>query len=323
MIDPTHNRPLVTFALLAYNQEKYIREAVEGAFSQTYEPLEIILSDDCSSDRTFEIMQEMTQKYRGPHLVEVRRGSRNIGVAQHFDTVMRLANGTFVVVAAGDDISHADRTALCVETANEHKNLGLIEVGCQNFSCKLDRDHNYQELYQKDATQTVRLFSNIDVLSGNLGGYIGAGRAYNRAAYLRFSPLIDGCPAEDTPAFFRCLYGYEGALLSANLVWRRIHDKNLSSQNSLAKMNFELLTKQYRLDLEDAWRNKIVDATAYNEVKKGFDRYSFRKQCAIDMYGGFRGRIGLTDVLQSSHFTLREKFFLLRKGILARTRAAL
>jgi len=50
----TTDRPLVTFALVAYNQEQYIREAVEGAFAQTYEPLEIILSDDCSSDRTVE-----------------------------------------------------------------------------------------------------------------------------------------------------------------------------------------------------------------------------------------------------------------------------
>ena len=49
-IDSASDRPLVTFALFAYNQEKYIREAVEGAFAQTYAPLEIILSDDCSTD---------------------------------------------------------------------------------------------------------------------------------------------------------------------------------------------------------------------------------------------------------------------------------
>ena len=59
MIDTNTDRPLVTFALFAYNQEQHIREAVDGAFSQTYEPLEIILSDDCSTDRTFEIMQEI------------------------------------------------------------------------------------------------------------------------------------------------------------------------------------------------------------------------------------------------------------------------
>ena len=50
-------RPLVTFALFAYNQEKYIREAVEGAFSQTYQRMEIILSDDCSTDSTFDILK--------------------------------------------------------------------------------------------------------------------------------------------------------------------------------------------------------------------------------------------------------------------------
>ena len=36
----------VAFALFAYNQEQYVREAIEGAFSQTYQPLEIILSDE-------------------------------------------------------------------------------------------------------------------------------------------------------------------------------------------------------------------------------------------------------------------------------------
>lgn len=39
-------KPLVTFALFAYNQEKFIKEAVEAVFAQTYQPLEIIISDD-------------------------------------------------------------------------------------------------------------------------------------------------------------------------------------------------------------------------------------------------------------------------------------
>lgn len=66
-LDNATDRPLVTFALFAYNQEDYVREAVQDAFAQTYEPLEIILSDDCSSDRTYQIMHEMAVAYRGPH----------------------------------------------------------------------------------------------------------------------------------------------------------------------------------------------------------------------------------------------------------------
>ena len=68
-LTPTPERPLVTFALFSYNQEQFIRQAVESAFAQTYSPLEIILSDDFSSDGTFEIMQEMVAAYSGPHRV--------------------------------------------------------------------------------------------------------------------------------------------------------------------------------------------------------------------------------------------------------------
>jgi cellulose synthase/poly-beta-1,6-N-acetylglucosamine synthase-like glycosyltransferase len=41
------NRPLVSFILLTYNQERFVNEAVEGALAQTYTPLEIIISDHC------------------------------------------------------------------------------------------------------------------------------------------------------------------------------------------------------------------------------------------------------------------------------------
>jgi cellulose synthase/poly-beta-1,6-N-acetylglucosamine synthase-like glycosyltransferase len=103
--------PLVTFALFAYNQEKFIREAVEGAFAQTYEPLEIILSDDYSTDLTFEIMQEMAAAYRGPHRVLPVQTPHNLGVVQHVLLRGREAAGDIVVVAAGDDVSLPGRVA--------------------------------------------------------------------------------------------------------------------------------------------------------------------------------------------------------------------
>lgn len=108
-------RPLVTFALFSYNQEDFIREAIESAFSQTYSPLEIILSDDCSSDQTFEIMEEMASAYIGPHRVVARRNEANLGTLKHVLTVARMAQGDYLVVAAGDDISFPERTGVQVE----------------------------------------------------------------------------------------------------------------------------------------------------------------------------------------------------------------
>jgi glycosyltransferase involved in cell wall biosynthesis len=46
--------PLVSLCIFTYNQEKYIREAVEGALSQDYPNLEIIISDDNSTDSTYD-----------------------------------------------------------------------------------------------------------------------------------------------------------------------------------------------------------------------------------------------------------------------------
>lgn len=91
MPDNVTDQPLVTFALFAYNQEQYIREAVEGAFSQTYKPLEIILSDDCSRDRTFEIpLRPHPCRYRLAHS-ELRMTEGVKGV--HNDFAISPSNG--------------------------------------------------------------------------------------------------------------------------------------------------------------------------------------------------------------------------------------
>jgi len=128
--ESTPDRPLVTFALFAFNQEKYIREAVEGALSQTYSPLEIILSDDCSTDRTFEIMQEMAAAYEGPHEVRLRRNPENLNVAPHVLRVLREAKGEFFVLAAGDDVSDPLRTKKIIECFQETGATG-VHSGCR------------------------------------------------------------------------------------------------------------------------------------------------------------------------------------------------
>jgi glycosyltransferase involved in cell wall biosynthesis len=117
--------PLVTFALFAYNQEKYVREAIEAAFAQTHQPLEIILSDDCSADGTFAIMQEMASQYVGPHKVIARQSPKNRGLLRHVLDVANEARGTYMVVAAGDDISFPQRAArLSAHMENEQADFG-------------------------------------------------------------------------------------------------------------------------------------------------------------------------------------------------------
>jgi glycosyltransferase involved in cell wall biosynthesis len=102
-------KPLLTFAVAGFNQEAFVEEAVKGAFSQTYSPLELILSDDCSQDRTFEIMREMAAVYRGPHRVILNRNPARRSIGGHINRIVELSKGELIITAAGDDISLPER----------------------------------------------------------------------------------------------------------------------------------------------------------------------------------------------------------------------
>jgi glycosyltransferase involved in cell wall biosynthesis len=100
--------------LIAFNQEDYIDEAIDGALAQDYPNLEIILSDDCSTDTTFERMQVRADDYRGLHKLRLNRNEKNLGIIGHVNRVAEMATGELIVAAAGDDISYPHRVTATV-----------------------------------------------------------------------------------------------------------------------------------------------------------------------------------------------------------------
>ena len=82
-----NDKPLVTISMLTYNQERYVRDAVRGVLAQTYEPLEIVISDDCSTDGTWNIILEEVDAYRksgGVHKnIVLNRNEKNLGLIRH------------------------------------------------------------------------------------------------------------------------------------------------------------------------------------------------------------------------------------------------
>lgn len=213
----TDDRPLVTFALFAYNQEKYIREAVEGAFSQTYSPLEIILSDDCSSDRTFQIMKEMAREYNGPHRVSLVKRSNNLGLAVHVNEVFAEAAGKYIVVAAGDDISIPERTSMSVEALQArtvllaHSAVDYIDQDGQAVKSGIHKD---PPLFWGD-------FDLLDAARSK-ALYIGATGAICRSLYKTYGPMEYRHAWEDLVLGFRAALSGSTQLIDRPLVKYRL-----------------------------------------------------------------------------------------------------
>lgn len=222
-------RPLVTFALFAFNQEQYIREAIEGAFSQTYQPLEIILSDDKSSDRTFEIMQEMAAEYKGPHRVFVRQSIENCGLINHILEVAHESNGEYIVVAAGDDISQNYRTSLTI-TEMQKNNLDVLSA------CSIEISQNSNQVIGKRGavtiTQDIWLKNSPNILQIH-----GATAAYRRSFLLAIPLPVKKTFLEDTA--FRILAFWmqkKVGVMNESLILYRIDGNNISPKGLRSKI---------------------------------------------------------------------------------------
>lgn len=61
-MEAKQNLPKVTIMIATYDQERFIGEAIESAMAQDYSNLEIVVCDDCSTDRTYEIAKQYKQK---------------------------------------------------------------------------------------------------------------------------------------------------------------------------------------------------------------------------------------------------------------------
>jgi len=97
--------PLVSIIVITYNSAKYVLDTLESIKAQTYKNIEIIVSDDCSSDDTIEICTKWLNinKYRfvNTHLV---RSEFNSGISANCNRGIKSASGSWVKLIAGDDI---------------------------------------------------------------------------------------------------------------------------------------------------------------------------------------------------------------------------
>ena len=187
----------MTFSLVAYNQVRFIKEAVEGALSQTYSPLEIILSDDCSTDRTFEIIQDGVAHYTGPHKIVINRNATNMGLINHVNLLNRIASGELIVSAAGDDISLPHRTERIVK---EYLDSGRSACSIHSAVIKINEAGDRLGMWEPPVITQGMGIKDM-ALSGAL--IIGASHAWSKRIFEKFGDIKYENAYEDLVIGFR------------------------------------------------------------------------------------------------------------------------
>lgn len=103
-----HGKIVIRHSILVitYNQENYIRTALESLVNQSVMPYEIVVLDDCSSDRNWEIIKEFSDNY--PGVIKSYRNEINIGLQRNLKKIKTLYSGNVVSYCSGDDLLEID-----------------------------------------------------------------------------------------------------------------------------------------------------------------------------------------------------------------------
>jgi len=204
--------PRASLLLLAYNQERFVEEAARSCLAQASEPLEIVFSDDASSDRTHAILASVAAGYRGSHRVVVRRNEVNLGITGHYNRLVETSSGELLITAAGDDTSHRERAARLL--AAWDATGGRADLVSSHL-VDIDVDGVEHGVLKVDDLAAV---GGVDGWLRHRPFIVGAGHAFTRRMMQTFGPLDPATHHEDQIMVFRALAAGGAVTVDAPLV---------------------------------------------------------------------------------------------------------
>lgn len=115
--------PRVSIGVPVYNGQRYLRYTLDSLLAQTFPDLEIIVTDNCSTDSTPGIVQDYAARDRR---VKYVRNGMNLGPARNFNRSIELARGGYFKWNSADDVCAADFVEKCVKVLDADPSVVLV-----------------------------------------------------------------------------------------------------------------------------------------------------------------------------------------------------
>ena len=188
---------MISVAMATYNGERYIRQQVESILNQTYDDLELVVCDDCSSDGTVRILEEYAAR---DGRVKIFENEANLGFKRNFERAISLCSGDFIAMCDQDDIWEVWKLE------EELQEIGGRDLVCTN-SRIVDNNGNDAGYTMKDSVgykfipddDTALIFRHL--LHAN---FVQGSTTMGRAEFLKSClPIPDGFEYHDWWFAFR------------------------------------------------------------------------------------------------------------------------
>lgn len=229
--------PLVSVIIPAYNAERFVEEAVRSIMTQTYKNLEILVTDDCSTDGTYAILQKLASE---DTRIRLFRNEQNLNIVRTLNNMIAAANGTYIARMDADDVSLPDRIERQVAFMEANPDVALCGTNAWHIDEKGRRI----------------AFSCLPRTSEEIGKFkFYACPFYHPSVLLRSNIyknyLYDEnfLYAEDYELWIRLLVDYNGYNLSDRLLYYRISVNQISkSRHEVQLEKTEQIFRKYNLN---------------------------------------------------------------------------
>jgi glycosyltransferase involved in cell wall biosynthesis len=274
-------KPLASIVLLTFNQEHFVEDALASLLNQDYENLEIVISDDCSRDGTWDHIQKILNSYSGFKKIIAVRNPINLGIVRNYESAFQKTTGDLIFMAAGDDISLPNRCSRSIEfwLSCDH-NYDLVAADAIDMSYEGER-LRIKENDPLEEWTSQRWFKRRPF-------FFGASQMVTRRL-LNLAPLHHNLPYEDQCLVFRSLLMGGAIRLPEPLV---CHRRGGMTQSIGFKIQFGQGRSQISKDMlgELAELDQFLsDATALNkrsEVEGAVRQRMIYCQTIIELFQG-------------------------------------
>jgi glycosyltransferase involved in cell wall biosynthesis len=218
------NAPRVSIAFVAYNQERFVEEALVAALNQDYPGYELVIGEDASTDGTRSRIEAVLAREVRPHVKVVRLfHERNLGLFENMNAVFSRCSGDVIVFMAGDDISYPDRTAKVAAAFIADPSLMLVTTEVRNI------DESGRAFSSQPRRARDRIFAHALFTKGVFAGapIAGAAASYRKELVSFFGPMPPDAGGDDVCYFFRALLLGRIRFLPDPLMDYRQHSANL------------------------------------------------------------------------------------------------
>jgi glycosyltransferase involved in cell wall biosynthesis len=118
--------PKVSVIMPMFNAEKYVGQAIDSILQQSYRNFELIIVNDCPTDRTMDIVKGYQDER-----IKIINNEKNQGISYSRNVALANSKGKYIAIMDNDDISLPDRLAVQVEFMESHQHIGIVAGGAR------------------------------------------------------------------------------------------------------------------------------------------------------------------------------------------------